>query len=47
MAVLGFGDAEYAAHIGLTTISRTLKESGLLAVELLFSWMAHPVRATA
>jgi DNA-binding LacI/PurR family transcriptional regulator len=46
VAVLGFDDTEYAAYIGLTTISQALEESGLLAVELLFSLITHPERVS-
>ena len=46
VAVLGFDDAEYAAYIGLTTVSPALEESGLLAAEMLLSLITHPERVS-
>jgi LacI family transcriptional regulator len=46
VAVLGFDDAEYAAYIGLSTVSQALEESGLLAAEMLLSLITHPERVS-
>lgn len=45
MAVLGFDDLDIADYMGLTTIRQSLDESGRVAVELLLSRLADPLRA--
>jgi len=45
VTVLGFDDLDIADYIGLTTIRQSLDESGRVAVELLLSRMADPLRA--
>jgi LacI family transcriptional regulator len=44
VAVLGFDDLDVAEHVGLTTISQSLDESGQVAVELLLTRIAEPTR---
>jgi DNA-binding LacI/PurR family transcriptional regulator len=44
LAVIGFDDVDIADFIGLTTIHQPLEESGRVAVDLLLSRVANPVR---
>lgn len=44
IAVLGFDDLDIAEYLGLTTIRQSLDESGRVAVELLLSRLADPLR---
>jgi LacI family transcriptional regulator len=44
LAVIGFDDVDIADFIGLTTIRQPLEESGRVAVDLLLSRVADPVR---
>jgi DNA-binding LacI/PurR family transcriptional regulator len=37
LALIGFDDLDFASHIGLTTISQQLDESGRIAAELLLN----------
>jgi len=46
VAVLGFDDLDIADYLGLTTIRQALDESGRVAVELLLSRLADPMRST-
>lgn len=45
ISVLGFDDLDIADYVGLTTIRQSLDESGRVAVELLLSRLADPLRA--
>lgn len=45
LAVIGFDDLDIADYLGLTTIRQSLDESGRVAVELLLSRLADPLRA--
>jgi DNA-binding LacI/PurR family transcriptional regulator len=45
LAVMGFDNLDAAGYVGLTTIDQHLDESGRVAVELLLSRMANPLRA--
>lgn len=44
VAILGFDDLDIAEYLGLTTIRQSLDESGRVAVELLLSRLADPLR---
>lgn len=44
LGVIGFDDLDTADHLGLTTISQSLDESGRVAVELLLARLAEPER---
>lgn len=44
LAVIGFDDLDIADYLGLTTIRQSLDESGRVAVELLLSRLADPLR---
>lgn len=41
LALIGFDDLDFASHIGLTTISQQLDESGRVAAELLLNQMKN------
>ncbi|MBN2502295.1 MAG: LacI family DNA-binding transcriptional regulator [Anaerolineales bacterium] len=42
LAVIGFDDLDFASHIGLTTISQQLDESGKIAAEFLLKQIQNP-----
>jgi DNA-binding LacI/PurR family transcriptional regulator len=44
ISVIGFDDIDIAEHVGLTTISQSLVESGRMAVELLLARLSNPER---
>jgi LacI family transcriptional regulator len=44
LAVVGFDDLDIADYLDLTTISQSLDQSGVLAVELLLAQMSDPLR---
>jgi LacI family transcriptional regulator len=44
VAVIGFGDIDASTHVGLTTISQSLYQSGRMAVDLLLRRLEEPSR---
>jgi len=45
LAVIGFGDIDLAEHVGLTTISQSLRQSGKIAGDLLIKCLEDPSRS--
>ena len=44
LAIIGFDDLDIAEYLDLTTISQSLDQSGVFAVELLLAQISDPTR---